>query len=446
VEGPRRQRSIVAATLAGMVGAGSFDCIVVGSGPGGATVARDLTRAGARVLIVERGGPEPLSGKARQAIRDLWWPGRSCFVSGSVLVLRGVTLGGSSSYFFGTAWPPPHDRLAVHGLDLRADSEALAAELGAAPLPRELMGPRAVALMDTARSLGFDWRPIPKFFDQTALRAGVPAHEARWSARRFVAEAVDGGAVLWTGARVERVLATGASGGVEVVAGGEHRTVRADRVVLAAGGLGTPPILRASGIDRAGSDWFYDPVTAVIGEVSGLDAGPELPMVGAADLVDSNGYMLTDLCRPLWLHRVLAVAAGRPDRVGDYRRMLSIMVKAKDELSGDMTGSRARLGKPLSPTDRERLRQGEADAQAILRHAGARHIYRTGWVAVHPGGTAKVGDIVDVNLETEIPGLYVCDASVIPMAWGRPPTLTVMSLGRRLARHLAGTPAPAVTP
>ena len=48
-----------------------------------------------------------------------------------------------------------------------------------------------------------------------------------------------------------------------------------------------------------------------------------------------------------------------------------------------------------------------------------------------------MGDIVDANLETEIKGLYVCDASVIPIPWGCPPTFTVMSLGRRLGRHLA---------
>ena len=32
------------------------DVIVVGSGPGGATVARELTRAGRDVLLLERGG------------------------------------------------------------------------------------------------------------------------------------------------------------------------------------------------------------------------------------------------------------------------------------------------------------------------------------------------------------------------------------------------------
>ena len=33
--------------------------------------------------------------------------------------------------------------------------------------------------------------------------------------------------------------------------------------------------------------------------------------------------------------------------------------------------------------------------------------------------------------------LYVCDCSVIPEAWGLPPTMTLVGLGKRLAKHLA---------
>lgn len=82
------------------------------------------------------------------------------------------------------------------------------------------------------------------------------------------------------------------------------------------------------------------------------------------------------------------------------------------------------------------LDRGAAQARDVLRHAGARAIFAAGHVAVHPGGTAKVGDVVDTDLQTEIRGLYVCDASVIPIAWGLPPTFTVMALARRLGRHL----------
>jgi choline dehydrogenase-like flavoprotein len=42
------------------------------------------------------------------------------------------------------------------------------------------------------------------------------------------------------------------------------------------------------------------------------------------------------------------------------------------------------------------------------------------------------------DLKTEFDNLYVCDCSVIPEAWGLPPTLTIIGLGKRLAKHLAG--------
>jgi len=49
----------------------------------------------------------------------------------------------------------------------------------------------------------------------------------------------------------------------------------------------------------------------------------------------------------------------------------------------------------------------------------------------------KIGEIVDANLKTRIDNLYVRDCSVIPEACGLPPTLTLVALGKRLARHLA---------
>jgi hypothetical protein len=48
-------------------------------------------------------------------------------------------------------------------------------------------------------------------------------------------------------------------------------------------------------------------------------------------------------------------------------------------------------------------------AKIIQKNAGAKDIFRTGYFAAHPGGTAKVGDLVDSNLKTEYDNLYVCD-------------------------------------
>jgi choline dehydrogenase-like flavoprotein len=67
---------------------------------------------------------------------------------------------------------------------------------------------------------------------------------------------------------------------------------------------------------------------------------------------------------------------------------------------------------------------------------GATDVYRSWYQAAHPGGTAKIGEIVDSNLKTEIDKLYVCDCSVVPEEWGLLPSLTLLALGKRLARHL----------
>jgi choline dehydrogenase-like flavoprotein len=83
------------------------------------------------------------------------------------------------------------------------------------------------------------------------------------------------------------------------------------------------------------------------------------------------------------------------------------------------------------------LLHGYERAKKILKNAGARHIYKSWYIAAHPGGTAKIQDIVDTNLKTEYDNLFVCDCSVIPESFGLPPTLTLIGLGKRLAKHLS---------
>lgn len=422
----------------------AYDVVVVGSGPGGATVARGLARAGASVLLLERGGDAAPTGRARQALRELWLPGRSLSLSGPwrtpVAILRGITLGGSSQYFFGTAWEPPYERLEPFGVDLRADVAALREELRPDVLPRELWGPRATLLADTARALGHDWRPVPKFVDQAALAATGHAGygAARWTARRFITEAVTAGAEVRTGALVDQIVVRdGRTVGVTVRSRSGGEFIAAGTVVVAAGALGSVPLLRSAGLTGVGEDWFHDPVVAVNGTHPDLDADFEAPMCGVVEYAD-EGYMLTDLCRPPWVHEMLTVAGGRPDRARAYRRTLSVMVKVRDELSGHVS-DRGIAHKPLTTVDEARLREGADVARELLAAAGATRLHTTARVAVHPGGTARIGVVVDADLATEVDGLHVCDASVLPVAWGVPPTFTVLALGTRLARRLAGT-------
>lgn len=94
--------------------------------------------------------------------------------------------------------------------------------------------------------------------------------------------------------------------------------------------------------------------------------------------------------------------------------------------------------KPLQEADKRKLKRGSDLAERVLRNAGSASVFKTWYIATHPGGTVKINDIVDSNLQTEYENLYVCDCSVIPESWGLPPTLTIVALGKRLAKHIVG--------
>ncbi len=424
---------------------GPFDTVIVGSGPGGATVAAELAGRGLRVAILEMGEAAPVTGGAVQTIRELWRPGRSLFLTtGLLAVLRGVTVGGSSIYFWGTAWDPPDELFRRHGVDISAEVEQTKRELGVAPLPVELFGPAARRIMEAATGLGYDWKPLPKFLDPALIGGpvmgsyGAPSYAAKWNARKAVDDAVAAGAMLLTGAQVRRVLRSdGVAAGVEFVRHGKAQTVLAPTVVVAAGGIGSPVILRASGITDAGTSFFCDPLVAVTGALPGPRHGVELPMVGGA-LFAGDGYMLTDMSVPAWVHAVMHAQVGRFDRVPGHGHTAAIMVKVRDDVQGSIT-PRGGIRKRLTAGDRDKLDHGAERAARILRAAGARRLARTLPFAAHPGGTVPLGRLVDRDLRTELPGLYVCDASVISDPWGLPPTLTLIGLGKRLARHLADT-------
>jgi choline dehydrogenase-like flavoprotein len=236
---------------------------------------------------------------------------------------------------------------------------------------------------------------------------------------------------------VQRVIKEGNTAtGVEFIHRGALKQAFASKIILAAGGMGTPKVLRQTGIENVGADFFFDPLIFVMGEVDGLNGGKEFPMAAGFHF-EEDGFMLTDLVLTRALFWMFTSQVFRFGRLPAHKRILPIMVKIKDELGGHIT-QYGEVRKRLGDVERKRLMGGYEVSKRILENAGARNIFKTWYLAVHPGGTAKIDEAVDSNLKTEIDNLYVCDSSVIPEAWGLPPVLTILALGKRLGKHLAG--------
>ena len=99
------------------------DYIIVGSGPGGATVAKELSQRKKKVAILEWGDNDPLTGSFWRGAKSLLWPGKSLLFTQQMLgLVRGIAVGGSTVFYYATCFPSPLDMLKSHDLDITAEA------------------------------------------------------------------------------------------------------------------------------------------------------------------------------------------------------------------------------------------------------------------------------------------------------------------------------------
>lgn len=445
--------------MAGPVVARS-DVIIVGSGPGGATLARELALRGRQVLLIERGKDYRSRSYYGTYLGALIYADRHSllFTQEGLNIIRPLMVGGATSMYCGCAAPPPTWLKDRYGVNIDQEVSETIEELEVEPLPPELRGQASTRIAQAGQALGYDWVPQLKFksparsqhFDCGAKCMLGCRCGAKWSAAEWVDETVAAGADLWTEAQVDRVLVM--DGHVSGVKG--HRSGRpfiafAETVILAAGGIGTPRILQASGLREAGVGMTMDTTVMVYGVAKDRAAGPsrahrrgighDPPMTWSWENQEA-GYMLSTLIDP-WLLYPLINSLKSPLHAlswPQWNDILGVMIKLKDQISGGVFPD-GKISKPLTTNDRERLNLAEAVCREILIEAGAdpSSTFMTPLRGTHPSGTVRLGTMVDNDLQTEIKGLYVCDASVFPEALGRPTVLTIIGLAKRLARQIA---------
>jgi choline dehydrogenase-like flavoprotein len=426
------------------------DVIVVGSGPGGATVARELARAEKNVLLLERGHDyrsRVYYGTYLGAIRysDR---GSLLFTQEGLNIVRPLMVGGATSMYCGCAAPPPIWLKDKYGVDINVEVAETIDELQIEPLAAELRGEASTRIAQVAQALGYDWEPQIKFmrpargkkFDCGAKCMLGCRCGAKWSAAEYVDQAVAAGCDLRTGVRVDQVLVEdGQVVGVACKLKGKPFTARAETVVLAAGGIGSPRILQASGFEQAGQGMTMDITVMVYGTIKEKGIGNEPPMTWSWENLE-EGYMLSTLIDPWLLYPLINILKGPKYALTWPRwgRTLGVMIKLKDDVSGGVFPN-GKISKPMTNHDRPRMRAAEEVCKRILLEAGAKPntIFTTPLRGTHPSGTVRIGTLVDENLQTETKGLYVCDASVFPEALGRPTVLTIIGLGKRLAKTLS---------
>ncbi len=425
------------------------EVVVVGSGAGGGTVARELALRGRDVIILERGRWHRHMGDllAMMTVLD-----RMAVFSRSregVIIDRAITVGGSTVMYAGNSFDPPAWLKDEYGIDLTPWARETKEELGIAPFPEEWFGPGTRRLREAAADLGIDLAPQEKFIDPERCDSACDhcmmgcERDAKWTTRRYVSEALGRGARLITRAEVREVLLCGnprEAAGVRALTPRGELLVEAEKVVLSAGGMGTPPILNRSGIWEAGSNFFMDPMVVLLG--IGREGGTwrEGTFTHAStDFAGSDGFIVgnTGGMNALLSMLTRPSTAWNIRRALRYPRAMGMFAKVADSSSGHISPDGS-MSKPMTREDRLRMDKGATVCEKIMVRAGAdpRSICAVKDLGGHPGGTAAIGRVVDSGLQTEVRGLFVCDGSVLPRSPGVPPVLTIISLAKRLAATL----------
>ncbi len=254
------------------------DVVVVGSGPGGAVVAKELACAGHDVLLLEEGPPytpDDFVQDGGYSMARVMREGGLRTTRGTMLAtMQANALGGGSLVnsaisvrapdFTLDQWCAEFELSRTTRKDLDPHYDAVEKFLGIGPTPPNVMGRRNTLFRDACKTLGYSSEPMPRNVrgcrGSGECFTGCRARAKQSMDISYVPEAVRAGARVLTSVQVQRILTDGAraiglTGQVVQPFTGKtsHRfEIRTKKIVLAAGVLATPLILKHS--DNAAND------------------------------------------------------------------------------------------------------------------------------------------------------------------------------------------------
>jgi choline dehydrogenase-like flavoprotein len=499
---PEQRRIVSGRTLAGETIL-TVDACVIGSGAGGAPVAKELAEGGMSVAILEEGEwfeASTFDARPREMTNRLYRDaGQTVTVGNPPIVLPlGKAVGGTTLVNSGTCFRTPghvlekwQSEYGLHGHTLESLDpffRRVERELNVSQVPAAIAGKNTEIVRRGAARLGLSgdylFRNAKGCVGSGVCAFGCPTSAKQHTGITYIPRAWAAGATTYTGARAEDIVLN--HGRVtEVVAkttGGGTLRVRCKHAVVACGALLTPLLLSRLGLGggsgELGENLSIHPASAAKAHFDELiDGWIGVPQSYYVDALASEGIIFEGIAGPPDQIAMSTPRSGAEHRdlMLQARNVASFGVMIHDISRGSVS---ERFGRPmirydLHPDDARRFQRAFEVLADIFFAAGATEVIvplggvptlrdgdsspvaratitprQISAMAFHPLGTARAGadpsaSVVDPDLQLHgVEGLHVSDGSVVPSSLGVNPQITIMTLATRLAYHLLGKPAP----
>ncbi len=384
------------------------DVVVVGTGAGGAPVARALAHKGHAVLMVEEGPHftrSDFNGRAFEMMRRLYRDGATTHALGNTYIPLpvGMGVGGTTLVNSGTCLRAPEStlrewvfqtglsELAPESLD--AWYASVEATLGVAPSSDAALGKAQALIARGAGALGYEHGALPRNAPgcdgQGLCCFGCPTDAKRSTNISYVPEALERGAQLFTNLAIDRVLterdtAVGVSGVAQGPRGPVRVNVRASVVVLACGTLHTPTLLLKNGLcsssGEVGKNLSIHPALGVVSLFDEpVDGWRTVPQGYGIHELQDEGIMFEGAHATLDVTAAMMQEWGREwvDLVERARHWLGFGFMIKDTSRGRVTlgrDGRPRVRYLVNDHDVRRLRHALGTLCRVMVAAGASEI------------------------------------------------------------------------
>jgi choline dehydrogenase-like flavoprotein len=386
------------------------DVVVVGTGAGGAVVARELAERGLAVVMLEEGDyhqRDAFTGHAvdmqRKLYRDM---GATIAVGNAVIPIPlGRAVGGSTVINSGTCYRTPDRVLARWRDELGLDElgpeqmapyfDRVESVLGVAPAEPQFLGGVARVIARGCDALGYSHQPLrrnaPECDGQGVCCFGCPTDAKRSTNVSYVPLALKAGATLVTGVKAERIMRAGERAAGIFAQGrapdGSPRelTVRARAVVVACGTLLTPLLLETSRMGTAsgqlGRNLSIHPATGMMAlfdeRINGANG---IPQGYAIEHFHDEGVLFEGAFAPLDIASATFTMIGPRfvEMIEQFDHLACFGIMIEDRSHGRVRrgpGGRPIITYSLDDNDSARLKRAVEILARVYFAAGARVVF-----------------------------------------------------------------------